>query len=164
MTSRAPAPPEPQAMPIQFDYDAWIAEDAKRRATFTSQLTTLKASLFDFLEIQGIVLVTVDFDGCGDSGQIEGIFAFDEHGEIALPEDKLIVAKADYEAFRLKQDGEPIKDVIELLAYELLESEHDGWEINEGAYGEFRFDVTDRTIKLACNIRIVTDEYSETSW
>ena len=155
MTTTQPVTPEPLTTPFTFDYDAWIAEDAKRRASFAEQLVTLKHNLFDLLEERGIVLVTVNFDGCGDSGQIESISAFDKNGEVAVPEDKLANAE---------DDGEPVKDVIESLAYDLLQSEHGGWENNEGAYGEFRFDVTGRTIMLACNIRISSADYSETSW
>lgn len=164
MTTNQPVTPEPQSAPFQFDYDAWIAEDAKRRAAFAEQLISLKTSLFDLLEAQGIVLVTVTFDGCGDSGQIEDILAFDEHGEVAVPEDKLASAKVDSQAVTGTDDGEPVKDVIETLAYDLLQSEHGGWENNEGAYGEFRFDVADRTITLGCNIRISSADYSESSW
>ena len=145
MTTIQPVTPEPKPATFTFDYAAWIAEDAKRRAAFAEQLVGLKTQLFDLLESRGIVLVTVTFDGCGDSGQIEDISAFDEHGEVAMPEDKL--ANAD-------GDDQPVKDIIETLAYDLLESEHGGWENNDGAYGEFRFDVADRTITLGCNIRI----------
>ncbi|TAJ79734.1 MAG: hypothetical protein EPO45_04235 [Sphingobium sp.] len=164
MTTNQPVTPEPQSAPFQFGYDAWIAEDAKRRAAFAEELVGLKTNLFDLLEAQGIVLVTVTFDGCGDSGQIEDIVAFDEHGEVAVPEDKLASAQTDTDAAGDAEYGEPIKDVIETLAYDLLQSEHGGWENNEGAYGEFRFDVADRTITLGCNIRISSADYSETSW
>ncbi len=164
MTMNQPVTPEPQPAPFQFDYDAWIAEDAKRRAAFAEELIGLKNGLFDLLEAQGIVLVTVTFDGCGDSGQIEDIVAFDEHGEVAVPEDKLASAETDTDAATRADDGEPVKDVIESLAYDLLQSEHGGWENNEGAYGEFRFDVANRTITLGCNIRISSADYSETSW
>jgi len=164
MTVNQPVTPEPQSAPFQFDYDAWIAEDAKRRAAFAEQLIGFKTNLFDLLEAQGIVLVTVMFDGCGDSGQIEDILAFDERGEVALPEGRLAGANTDADAASTTDDGEPVKDVIESLAYDLLQSEHGGWENNEGAYGEFRFDVADRTITLGCNIRISSADYSETSW
>lgn len=164
MTTNQPVTPEPQSAPFQFDYDAWIAEDAKRRAAFAEQLVVLKTSLFELLAARGIVLVTVTFDGCGDSGQIEDILAFDERGEVAVPEDRLASANTDADAASRADDDEPLKDVIESLAYDLLQSEHGGWENNEGAYGEFRFDVADRTITLGCNIRLSSDDYSETSW
>lgn len=164
MTTIQPDPPAPQAAPFTFDYDAWIAEDAKRRAAFAEGLTELKDRLFDLLAERGIVLVTVDFDGSGDSGQIEGIFAYDEHGEVAFPDDKLPVVTTDSGPDAAQNDAEPLKDVIETLAYDLLQSEHGGWENNEGAYGEFRFDVADRTITLGCNIRLSSSEYSENTW
>ena len=164
MTTPQPETPAPQTAPFTFDYDAWIAEDAKRRTAFAEELTGLKDRLFDFLAGQGIILVTVDFDGCGDSGQIEGMFAFDAHGEVAFPDGKLAVAATDSGPDTTQNEAEPLKDIIETLAYDLLQSEHGGWENNEGAYGEFRFDVADRTIKLGCNIRLSSSEYSETNW
>ncbi|MDO7837326.1 hypothetical protein Q4610_19965 [Sphingobium sp. HBC34] len=168
MTTIQPASPEPQVTPFTFDftfdYDAWIAEDAKRRAAFAEELVGLKASLFDFLQAKSIILVTVDFDGSGDSGQIEDMFAFDAQGEVALPEDKLSVAGANSPADGDADERGRVKDVIETLAYDLLEGEHGGWENNEGAYGEFRFDVTERIITLGYHERMMATEYSETTW
>lgn len=164
MTIIQPASPDPQVTPFTFDYDAWIAEDAKRRAAFTEELVGLKASLFDFLQAQGIILVTVDFDGSGDSGQIEDMFAFDAHGEVALPEGNLPIAEATSQPDGDTDERGPVKDIIETLTYDLLEGEHGGWENNEGAYGEFRFDVTERTITLGYHERMMATEYSETSW
>lgn len=162
MTIVQPETPAPALAPVQFDYDAWFAEAAKHRADFAAELIPLKACLFDFLEIHGIVLVTVDFDGCGDSGQIETISAFDEHGEVALPGDGF-VAPAATDAPPTGAP-EPIRDAIETLAYDLLETEHGGWEINDGAYGEFRFDVIFRSITLECNMRFTSSELHQSSW
>lgn len=164
MTMHQPEPPEPQATPVQFGYDAWIAQDANRRSALAEELIVLKASLFDFLEARGIIGVTVDFDGYGDSGQIEHILAFDKHGEVAVPEGKLAVPERDSQTASGTDDAGSVEDVIEFLVYDLLQSEHGGWENNEGAYGEFHFDVTGRSIKLAYHERITTSEYSETSW
>jgi hypothetical protein len=50
--------------------------------------------------------------------------------------------------------------IIEHLCYELLEHKYDGWEINEGAYGEFVFDAADREIALTFNYRISDVETS----
>ena len=46
-------------------------------------------------------------------------------------------------------------DLLESLAYDFLEQSHGGWEDNEGAFGEFTFDVTERTISLDYNERYV---------
>lgn len=164
MTTSQPASPEPQATPIHFDYEAWLAEDAKRRAAFAEALIGLKANLFDALEASGILLVTVTFDGCGDSGQIEDISAVDEHGAVDLA--GIALPQPDCQSGDSSESDAPgqITDAIETLAYDLLESEHGGWEINEGAFGEFRFDVADRTITLGCHMRIETTDFTETCW
>lgn len=164
MTTIQPASPEPQVSPITFDYAVWIAEDVMRRAAFAEELVQLKADLFDFLAAQGIVLVTVDFDGYGDSGQIEDMFAFDGHGEVALPDYNLPMAGSASSPNGDPDERRPVKDIIETLAYDLLEGEHGGWENNEGAYGEFRFDVPKRTITLGYHERMTATEHSETSW
>ena len=57
-----------------------------------------------------------------------------------------------------------VHDAIEKLAYDLLEETHGGWENNEGAYGEFVFDVAERTIRLEYNERVMETEYSEHEW
>ena len=51
---------------------------------------------------------------------------------------------------------------IELLTlvYALLEQTHSGWENNDGAYGDFAFDVENRTIRLAYNERYVNSANS----
>ena len=54
-----------------------------------------------------------------------------------------------------------MKEAIERLAYDFLEETHGGWENNEGAYGNFLFDVTERTITLNYNERIETSEYTQ---
>jgi hypothetical protein len=50
---------------------------------------------------------------------------------------------------------------IERLAYHLLERTHCGWENNDGAYGDFTFDVAERTITLDYNERYTASEYSQ---
>jgi hypothetical protein len=164
MTTDQPASPEPPVTPYHFDYQVWLAEDAKRRAAFAEELIDLKANLFDTLEASGIVRVTVNFDGCGDSGQIEDIAAFDEHGQVDL---KGLTLPAPVGQPTDVPDAEvagPIADVIETLAYDLLESEHGGWENNDGAYGEFTFDVVNRTIALEHNQRFTSSELYTHAW
>jgi hypothetical protein len=47
----------------------------------------------------------------------------------------------------------PLAEAVEELCYSLLECEHDGWEINDGAFGNFTFDVVSRKIVLEFNGR-----------
>lgn len=164
MTQTQPVTPEPQTTRSCFDYASWEAEAAKQRAALAEKVAHAKASLFDCLEDAGIILITVDFDGSGDSGQIEGIFAFDEYGEVAVPDASLPCISLTPDVRSDTAESHSVRDVVEVLAYDLLEEAHGGWENNDGAYGEFRFDLTDRTITLSYHERIMTSDYSETSW
>jgi hypothetical protein len=46
-----------------------------------------------------------------------------------------------------------VADAVERVIYDCLEQAHCGWEDNEGAYGEFTFDVVNRKITLDYNER-----------
>ncbi|MGH6740433.1 MAG: DUF6878 family protein, partial [Bradyrhizobium sp.] len=54
-----------------------------------------------------------------------------------------------------------IADVIERLVYDLLTDTHCGWENNDGAYGDFIFDVAERTITLDYNERYTESNYTQ---
>ena len=52
-----------------------------------------------------------------------------------------------------------ISETIEHLVYDALSETHGGWENNEGAYGEFVFDVASGEIQLDYNERITSTEF-----
>ena len=54
-----------------------------------------------------------------------------------------------------------VRDAIETLAYDFLGQTHGGWENSDGAYGDFTFDVADRTITLDYNERHMESDYSQ---
>lgn len=121
---------------------------------------------------RGIATVRVTYEGSGDSGGIEDIVFRDKNG--ALRDVEGVIEIAASIATRDSEDREreiffhggmrygpapedrlaegevrsttaPLRDLIESLVYNLLESKHPGWEINEGSYGEFEWDLkTDR--------------------
>jgi len=120
-----------------------------------------KAALFDVLAAAGIVTVTVRFDGYGDSGQIEDIEACATDTIVELPPDRIEITEPLYDGSGLERSTPSVRDVIEKFAYDFLEETHGGWENNEGAYGDFTFDVESRTITLEYNERMMTSEYSQ---
>ena len=69
----------------------------------------------------GVAVVSADYDGCGDSGQIEnlGFYASAEAGgsQIDVPD--------------------ALGNEVEELLYDLLSERHGGWDIGEGSYGHF---------------------------
>jgi hypothetical protein len=110
-----------------------------------------KAIVFAALAEAAVHRVTVDYDGSGDSGQIENIEAWDAGNErIPFPSDpkiQLASGNPGYPPTELNLEA-----AVETLAWDYLEI-HCGWENNDGAFGTFVFDVPARTISLEHNER-----------
>jgi hypothetical protein len=120
-----------------------------------------KAALFDALAAAGVTLVVIAFDGYGDSGQIESIEAKSGDGIVAMPDGEIEIATAVWDQTEPDRSTVSIAGAIERLAYDLLYDTHCGWENNDGAYGDFTFDVAERTITLDYNERYTASEYSQ---
>ena len=110
-----------------------------------------KTVVFDALDAAGIATVVVSFDGYGDSGQIERLEV--EGAVDTLPAANVEIAAAIRGELEPLRQSMSLADAIEKLIYDFLSSAHDGWEDNDGAYGEFTFDVADRAIRLDYNER-----------
>ena len=144
-----------------FDFAAWEAQERERVRLAAEVRPGNKTAIFDALARAGITIVTVSFDGCGDSGQIESIDAFAGDAPAELPSEQIELAEPASDGGRPEQSSFSLRDAVEKLAYDFLEETHDGWENNDGAYGEFTFDVASRTITLAYNERHMESDYSE---
>ncbi|MGV1681676.1 DUF6878 family protein [Sphingopyxis sp. NJF-3] len=150
----------PTAMPPAA---ADFADIMRRYHDFEARVTDLlplnKAALLKALGEQGIAKVMVRFDGAGDSGQIEEVTAFGEDGaERPITEAAVELQKISYGDDAPEAMVEPLGEAIDSLAYALLQSSHCGWENNEGAYGDFTFDVAAGLITLEYNERYETSE------
>jgi hypothetical protein len=142
--------------------------------------------LFEKLDAAGIMQVKVDFDGAGDSGQINEINAIRHGGEdielIELPQQEITwvhgkhtwgpariadapgnppVALAMEEKWSFNPKTGKLYDLLEDIVYDYMDQEHAGWENNDGAYGEFVFDVQEKTIRYEHNTRF-TDSSLDT--
>ena len=118
-----------------------------------------KNLIFAALAEAGIHRVTVDYDGIGDSGQIESIEAWDARNErIPFPSNPKIQLASDNPEHPHTERN--LEAAVETLAWEYLEIYY-GWENNDGAFGTFVFDVSARTITLEHNERYT--EVSTTS-
>ena len=107
-----------------------------------------KAVLFDALAPAGITLINVEFDGEGDSGQINSVCALagDQQGQ--LPATKLTIHQLRWGETESTPSEFTVEAAIEALCYDYLEQKHGGWENNDGGHGEFIIDVFARTISL----------------
>ncbi len=120
-----------------------------------------KTALFDALAAAGVTIVLVTFDGYSDSGQIEDIEVKAGDSVVGMPSGEIEIASAEWGQAEPRRSMTSIRDVIETFAYDLLGQTHEGWENNDGAYGDFTFDVAERTITLEYNERYVASDHSQ---
>ncbi len=120
-----------------------------------------KEALFPALAAAGITSVLVHFDGSGDSGQIEEIDVVAGDKPVDFPSGSIAISRAYWGATEPEHIECNARDAVETLAYALLEETHGGWENNEGAYGEFTFNIAERTITLDYNERYEDSHYTQ---
>jgi len=138
----------------QFDADDFMRRLAAYEVRAAELYPANKANLHAALAAAGITSVAVSFDGVGDSGQIENIEAKAGDEIVALPDTPVEIASTEYFSDEVHRRTEPLPQALESLCYLILEAKHGGWENNEGAYGEFVFDVAEDSIALDFNYRI----------
>ena len=93
----------------------------------------------------GVVRVDIQYDGCGDSGQIEGVSYLNGEDEAVHP-----IGNIDL-----------TEEAISDLFYDLLEVRHPGWENNDGAFGEFAWDLAADTLTHTHNARFTEYDTEE---
>lgn len=143
-----------------------MADDFETRYAWHRELRTRanelnKAILFDALTPAGITAIHVEFDGYGDSGQIDDITAWAGEKTVEFPSGTITLHRAEWGHEALTSNTTSIREGVENLCYGCLEQTHAGWENNDGAYGEFQIDVAKRTIELEFNGRF-TDTWTDT--
>lgn len=156
MTEVTSTTPDPAAS--LSDWETKRAEHERRSAELRPRNKTI---VFDVLAAAGVTVVVVTFDGYGDSGQIENIEAKAGDEVAALPSGEVEIVSAVWGEAELARTTMTVRDAIERLAYDFLEETHDGWENSDGAYGDFTFDVAERTITLDYNERHMESDYSQ---
>lgn len=142
------------------DYEAYKAKLAVAEALEAEVVPLNKAAIFEALASSDIQTVTVGFDGYGDSGQIESMIACDEAGiECELSNTPVQYQEVSFQDAAITTQSVPLHEAIARLVFALLEQTHAGWENNEGAFGEFAFNVPSRSIALNYNERFVESTY-----
>lgn len=160
-TTNEPTQPDHEPAPIAPNpstADIMAMEAAHQALTATLRPAT-KAALFAVLAKAGIATVIVQFDGAGDSGQIESVDAVDANGAPRpLPSTMVTMSRAVWGDNQPQLRTLPAAEAIETFAYDLLGEVHGGWEINDGAYGSLKFDVGTGEVRLECNVRFTDAE------
>jgi len=148
--------------PAPLDVNAMLAEHFPEHAEHQRRIEALrpdnKAVLFDALAAAGISRIVLSCDGYGDSGQVESVEAYAGDDLVDVPQSSIEQSFAEWDSPTPATRLVSIEDALEKLAYEFLEQTHGGWENNDGAYGDFTFDVADRSIVLNYNERYTASE------
>lgn len=136
---------------------------------------TNKDKILAKLKDLGITLVTVSYQGSGDSGDFENACLAPADIEKGVPEDALsvntvtiLVKESDFKdgKWEAKQHEKevPLSVAIQDMTYDLLESSHPGWEINEGSDGHFDIDVESGSVRLSHTSYYTESEYHESEF
>jgi hypothetical protein len=113
--------------------------------------TLNKTAVFAALTAASITQVTVTFDGGGDSGQIQDVFALAGEAVSEIPNTQVEIQRASWNTGKLDSAKIALRDAIEELCFDYLSQEHGGWENNDGGQGDFTFHVDDHRIELDFN-------------
>lgn len=159
---------------FKVDMAKVMAEMKKSQEKKAERSKVNAKALFDTLADTRVASIEVTFDGCGDSGQINDIIFTDYRGkELSCPK---LVVKGSHLGHQHKWDekkkefvevggGEgDVSAIVEEICYDRLGAHHGGWEINEGSYGTFTFDVLNRKIELEFNERVESVRSSSESF
>jgi hypothetical protein len=141
--------------------DPWQQQERAYARIASELLAANKAALFDALAAAAITTVIVNFDGYGDSGQIERMEVRAGDEDRALPDGEIAIASGQWGSATIDRQTRPVREAIETIVYDFLNQKLSGWEIDEGSYGDFTFDVAERTITLDYNQRHMESDHSQ---
>lgn len=111
-------------------------------------MTTERELVAKILKSLGVTSIHADYDGYGDSGQIE---TPDFLGDLLPGTGQNVVIKVE----------ETMSERTRDLFYTILEDLHGGWEINEGSFGQFEWNLKTDKIQLSHNERYTQVDTSE---
>ena len=131
-------------------------------ADFTKQHVQ---NLFAQLKLLNVNSFEIEFDGSGDSGQIEGVtFCDSSHEVMDIPEDTISWVYTAY-GQEPKDTKVTIHKAVEDLGYQMLEESGHDWYNNEGGYGRISVHMEGSNGKpyvgMNMNIRIVNEDHYE---
>jgi uncharacterized protein DUF6878 len=125
-----------------------------------------REAIFSSLAQLGIATVVVEYDGYGDSGQIDSVTVDDQDvdnsasrlsGKVTFMEWQVDYQRSDAGEFKpnksISEKEVSLRDAIEGFCWDFLEREFECWETDDGAFGEFRFDVLNRRVMCVHSVR-----------
>ena len=108
-------------------------------------------AVINFCKLNGVEEWIIRYSGSGDDGCIDECILDEKHKKLKM--NKNLCDACDTEVIK------PLEEVIKEFCYDALETHHGGWEINDGAHGEFIY--KDKKIKHTHNRAV--EEYETTN-
>lgn len=131
---------------------------AEMIAAREQRFRSVKPALIAGLKAIGVSLTEVEYDGAGDSGQIESIRAYNEGSqEIPLKSHPISIGEGDD-----VESYDSLEEFIDIFAWDVLGVHHDGFVNNDGGYGTLTINVADGTITLNHKDRFIDVTVTET--
>ena len=112
-----------------------------------------RKEVFEALAALRIDTVIVDFNGESDSGQIENLLALSGENPRSLTDTHIEIRHVHWGADSHESIQTRLDDAVEELCYNFLGETNEGWENDDGAFGNFTFNVAERSIELDFNAR-----------
>jgi uncharacterized protein DUF6878 len=126
-----------------IDWATRFADESKQRA---AEMEKRKRPLIEALRRLGFASVVAVYDGEGDSGQIDSIAAYaTDSSELTIRGD-IVVGDAPPEA---------LHEVLDEFFWDCLTTYHDGFENNDGGYGEITIEMATGKVTIDHNDRII---------
>jgi hypothetical protein len=144
-------------MPNDTEWIAtYLAEAVARKRAQETMIADNKSVLVAALAAGGIRYVEIAYDGSGDSGAIEEtVFCGADNAPLTCPATTVEVARLRCDGVDIERAVVPLREALDDFVYAALASEHSGWEINEGSYGQLRIDLDEDRIALCHSSRDV---------
>jgi Family of unknown function (DUF6878) len=140
---------------------SYIETYQQGRARDREHLLAAKPVLIAALTSIGVAHVEIEYDGEGDSGQINSILGANDRGEtvdLRKPH-PVSIGQGDRQSHY-----DSLEEFIEDFAWDLLGQYHDGFENNDGGFGRVTIEVADARITLDHNDRVVESVNTETEF
>lgn len=137
-------------------FDKQKSRNARLKISFKRN----KGAIFDALQDHAIASVELQYDGVGDSGCLEApSFYAKDNKPVKTPECDIAIEVFEFGSTLIERRSMSLSEALERVAYDALEVFHPGWEINEGAYGVFKIEVSEGTMTLCNSLR--STDYTE---
>jgi hypothetical protein len=127
---------------------------SKKKPRSPSPAKDPKAQLYANLARYGVWRVVITYDGCADSGCIEGIEVFGPDDAVIHMPDQQVDYTTNATTWNEKEkrfDQQRVSrtaslhDAVKSWCYDLLEEHYSGWEIDDGSSGIIELNVGSKT-------------------